>query len=126
MNRLFALLGPISAMLAVCAGAFGTHGLRARLDERLLNIFQTAVEYHFYHAIGLTLVALALQQRPQSRLLQWSGSMMFAGILLFSGSLYILALTDTRWLGMITPFGGLLFITSWILLALGLYQQEQP
>jgi len=112
-------------MLAVGFGAFGTHSLRGQLDEYQLGVYQTAVQYHFYHALGLTLVALALQQQPLNRLLQWSGSLMFIGTLLFSGSLYLLALTGSRWLGMITPFGGLLFITSWLLFGLGLFRQQQ-
>ena len=126
MSRIFGLLGPLSAMIAVVFGAFGSHALRGQLDEHLLGVYQTAVQYHFYHALGLTLIALALQQQPLNRLLQWSGSLMFIGMLLFSGSLYLLALTGSRWPGMITPFGGVLFITSWLLAGLALYRQPQP
>jgi len=126
MSRIIGLLGPLSAMLAVGFGAFGTHGLRGQLDEHMLGVYQTAVQYHFYHALGLTLIALALQQQPLNRLLQWSGSLMLTGTLLFSGSLYLLALTGSRWLGMVTPFGGLLFIASWLLFGLGLFRQQQP
>ncbi|MEL0082280.1 MAG: DUF423 domain-containing protein [Gammaproteobacteria bacterium] len=122
MSRIIGLLGPLSAMVAVTLGAFGSHGLRGQLDDYLLGIYQTAVQYHFYHALGLTLIALALRHQPLNRLLQWSGSLMFAGTLLFSGSLYLLALTGSRWLGMITPMGGLLFIVSWLLFAVALYR----
>jgi uncharacterized membrane protein YgdD (TMEM256/DUF423 family) len=125
MSRFFGLIGPLSAMLAVGFGAFGTHGLRGQLDTHLLAVFQTAVQYHFYHALGLTLIALALQQQPLNRLLQWSGSLMLVGTLLFSGSLYLLALSGWRWLGMITPFGGLLFIASWVLFGLALFQANR-
>ena len=122
MHRLFNLIGPLSALLAVAAGAFGTHALRGQLSDRLFSVYQTAVEYHFYHALGLILIALARYHRPESRLLEWSGWLMFGGLLLFSGSLYVLALADIPILGMITPFGGLLFLTSWLLLAIALYQ----
>lgn len=126
MSRIFALLGPLSAMIAVVFGAFGSHALRGQLDERMLAIYQTAVQYHFYHAVGLTLIALALQQQPLNRLLHWGGSLMFLGTLLFSGSLYLLALSGSRWLGMVTPFGGILFIASWLLVGLGLYRHQLP
>ncbi len=122
MHRLFNLIGPLCALLAVAAGAFGTHALRGELSDRLFSVYQTAVEYHFYHALGLILIALARYHRPESHLLEWSGWLMFGGLLLFSGSLYVLALADITILGMITPFGGLLFLTSWLLLAIALYQ----
>ncbi len=123
MSRIIGLLGPLSALLAVGFGAFGTHGLRGQLDDYHLGVYHTAVQYHFYHALGLTLIGLALQRYPLSRLLQWSGSLMLAGTLLFSGSLYLLALLGSRWLGMVTPFGGLLFIASWLLFGLALFWQ---
>jgi uncharacterized membrane protein YgdD (TMEM256/DUF423 family) len=97
-------------------GAFGAHALRERLSTEMLNVWHTAVEYHFIHALGLLIVSTLILHFPTSNLLRWSGWLMFAGIVLFSGSLYALALTGTRVLGAITPFGGVLFIVAWALL----------
>jgi len=97
--------------LAVALGAFGAHGLRARLDAYSMDIYQRAVLYHFLHALGLLIVSTL--PRP-SQAVCW---LLLAGIVLFSGSLYILALTGVRALGAVTPFGGLSFIAAWLLLA---------
>jgi uncharacterized membrane protein YgdD (TMEM256/DUF423 family) len=106
-------LGCLSAASAVGLGAFGAHGLRNRIaDPRLLKYWETAVTYHFIHSWGLIFVALS------PRFPKYAGYAFLGGTLLFSGSLYALALTDKRWLGSITPFGGLLFIVGWGLLAL--------
>ncbi len=105
-------------MLVVGLGAFGAHGLKSRLTEDMMSVYQTGVQYHFYHALGLVLIGIIAFHLPASTLLKWSGWTMFAGIVLFSGSLYLLAITQTRWLGMITPIGGLAFIVSWLLLAI--------
>jgi uncharacterized membrane protein YgdD (TMEM256/DUF423 family) len=109
--RLFLVLGGVNAFLAVAAGAFGAHALKARLSERHLAIFETGARYHMYHALGLFAVAwLAAQQAPGAQFAGWS---MTAGIALFSGSLYALALTGIDRLGMITPLGGLAFLLGW-------------
>lgn len=118
MFKLFTSIGSLSALAAVLLGAFGAHALKGRLSADMLEIFQTGVQYHFYHALGLILVGLVACHLPDSNWLKWSGWTMFAGILVFSGSLYILALTGIKWLGAITPIGGTAFIISWILLTL--------
>lgn len=111
--RLFIALGATAALLAVALGAFGAHGLKARLTPDLLAVYQTAVQYHFWHAIGLVLIGLLALHMPDSGQLRAAGWLMLAGILLFSGSLYALALSGERWLGAVTPFGGLAFLLAW-------------
>ena len=116
MSKITIILGSINAMLAVILGAFGAHGLKSRLTEDLLAVYQTGVQYHFYHSLGLILIGVIAWQMPGSVWLKWSAWIMLAGIVLFSGSLYLLALTNMRWLGMITPIGGIAFIVAWLLL----------
>lgn len=118
-QKIFMLLGAFAAALAVALGAFGAHALKARLAPDLLVVYQTAVQYHFYHALGLVLVGLALVHWPDSAWAKLSGWIMLAGIVLFSGSLYLLTLTGQRWLGAITPVGGVAFIAAWVLFAVG-------
>ena len=108
--------GAFLALLAVMAGAFGAHGLRNLVSERGLEVFQTAVTYQIYHSIALVLLALLAGQGLPRKLLGWSAGFFLAGILLFSGSLYLLVLTDIRWIGPITPIGGVCFIVGWALL----------
>lgn len=108
--------GAGAALLAVMAGAFGSHGLRGTLDARSLEVFQTAVTYQMYHAIALVLVALLALTSLSRRLLAGAAVLFGAGILLFSGSLYLLVLTDLRWIGPLTPLGGLCFMMAWALL----------
>ena len=122
MARLVLSLGGLFAALAVVTGAFAAHGLRERIEPRLLEVFLTGAQYHFYHALGLCLVGLAAGQLGASRLLGASGWLMLAGILLFSGSLYLMALTGVRWLGAITPLGGTAFIAAWLCLALAAWR----
>ncbi|WP_436836562.1 DUF423 domain-containing protein [Paraglaciecola arctica] len=107
----------LSAMLSVILGAFAAHGLKSRLSEALLNTFQTGVQYQMYHSLALILVVLLYRQMPHSILL-YSAGFMFAGIVLFSGSLYLLALTQIKWFGPITPLGGICFIIGWALLTI--------
>jgi uncharacterized membrane protein YgdD (TMEM256/DUF423 family) len=111
--KLFLALGGAAALLAVALGAFGAHGLKSRLPADMLAVYQTGVQYHFYHALGLALVGLALLHLPDSAALRAAGWLMAAGILLFSGSLYALALSGERWLGAVTPIGGLAFLLGW-------------
>jgi uncharacterized membrane protein YgdD (TMEM256/DUF423 family) len=108
-------LAACSAMISVVLGAFAAHGLKSKLSETLLNTFQTGVQYQMYHSLALILLAILYRQVPQS-LLFYSAGFMFAGIILFSGSLYMLALTQLKWFGPITPIGGLCFIVGWALL----------
>jgi len=108
--------GAFLALLAVMAGAFGAHGLRNLVSERGLEVFQTAVTYQIYHSIALVLLALLAGQGLPRKLLGWSAGFFLAGILLFSGSLYLLVLTDIRWIGPITPLGGVCFMVGWALL----------
>ncbi len=117
MHSLFLLLGALSALTGVGMGAFGAHGLKAILSPELLAVYQTGVTYQMWHALGLIAIALLRQQAPRSSLLRWAGWLMFLGILLFSGSLYLLALLSQKWLGMITPIGGVSFLTAWLLIA---------
>jgi uncharacterized membrane protein YgdD (TMEM256/DUF423 family) len=116
--KLFLVLGCIAALLAVAIGAFGAHGLKARIAPELMSVFKTGVEYHFYHALGLILAGLAAFHLPESAYLRGAGWAMLAGIVLFSGSLYLLALTGLGWLGAITPAGGAAFIAAWVLFAI--------
>ena len=115
-HKLFITLGSINALLAVMLGAFGAHALKSRLTAELMVIYQTGIQYHFYHAFGLILIGIIAMHFPGSVLLKWSGWVMVTGIVLFSGSLYVLALTNIRWLGAITPIGGLAFIIAWLVL----------
>jgi len=110
-------------MVAVGAGAFGAHGLKRMLTPELLSVWQTGVLYHLVHALGLFVVAL-LGARYGSPLLSAAGMVMFAGIVLFSGSLYLLSLTGTHWLGAVTPFGGVAFLASWGMVALAAYRSQ--
>jgi uncharacterized membrane protein YgdD (TMEM256/DUF423 family) len=114
--RLFVLLGAINGFLAVALGAFAAHGLEGSLSQRMTETFQTGVDYHALHAVALLVVGL-LAGSAMPRLLALAGWAFFVGIVLFSGSLYLLVLSDTRWLGAITPFGGTAFLLGWATLA---------
>lgn len=109
-------VGSFNAALAIALGAFAAHGLQQHLDARSIEIFNTAADFHFWHAIGLILVGLIAKDSTQSSYagIAW---LMCIGILLFCGSLYILSITELRWLGVITPFGGTSFIIAWTWLA---------
>ena len=116
MDKTFLLLGAVAAFLAVALGAFGAHGLRARLSPEMMAVFQTGVQYHMAHALALILVAGVLG-RMSGWLIQTAGWCFVAGIVFFSGSLYLLAITGVTILGAITPIGGLLFLAGWACLA---------
>lgn len=116
--KLFLTLGAVLLAVAVALGAFGAHALKARLSAELLAVYHTAVQYHFYHALGLLMVGLIAMQLPASGLVRAAGWLMLAGIVLFSGSLYLLSASGMRWLGAVTPFGGMAFIGAWLVLAL--------
>ncbi|HVI75528.1 MAG TPA: DUF423 domain-containing protein [Anaeromyxobacteraceae bacterium] len=116
MDRLFFALGALSAFVSVAAGAFGAHALRARLAPDLLVIFETGARYEMYHALALVAVAWAAQRWPGPAT-SAAGWLFVAGTLLFSGSLYALALSGVRAIGAVTPFGGVAFLAGWALLA---------
>jgi uncharacterized membrane protein YgdD (TMEM256/DUF423 family) len=118
MFKIFVGIGGINALIAVALGAFGAHGLEGKLSPDMIAVFETGARYHFYHALGLIVVGLVSAQLPDSALLNASGWLMLAGIVLFSGSLYVLATSGIRWLGAITPFGGTAFIVAWLLLVI--------
>ena len=117
MVRLFFGLGAASAAVAVAAGAFGAHALRARLTPASLAVFETAARYQMYHALALLAVAWALSRWP-GQLPVWAGWLFVGGTILFSGSLYLLALTGARWWGAVTPLGGVAFLAGWVCLAI--------
>ena len=104
--------------LAVCIGAFGAHGLQARLDSYSLSVYEKGVFYHFIHALGMLAVPLLVRAGLISESAgKWTGWLLLAGIVLFSGSLYVLAITGVRTLGAVTPFGGVSFIAAWVTVA---------
>jgi uncharacterized membrane protein YgdD (TMEM256/DUF423 family) len=115
--KLFIVLGALAAALGVVLGAFGAHALKARLSPDMLAIYQTAVQYHLWHALGVIAIGIVAFQLPASVPLKWAGALMLAGVVLFSGSLYVLAMTGTRWLGAVTPFGGAAMIAAWLIFA---------
>jgi len=116
--RLFLALGAAFAALAVVLGAFGAHALKTRLPANLLEVYHTAVQYHFWHALGVLAVGITLQQLPDAGWLRAAGWFLTAGIVLFCGSLYLLALTGVRWLGAVAPLGGTAFILGWLAFAI--------
>ena len=127
MAKLFIQLAALNGALAVMIGAFGAHALKVRLTPELLSVYETGVQYHFWHSLALLAVGLLAFQLPDSRALMASGIAFIVGIILFSGSLYLLASTDIRQLGfmpvgLITPFGGMSFIIGWLLLIISSFR----
>jgi len=116
-TRLALLLASVFLFAAVALGAFGAHALRARLAPDLMTVYQTAVQYHFWHALGLLAIGALLGLRPDHAPLAVAGWLLVAGLLLFSGSLYALALTGIRGFGAVTPVGGIAFLAAWACLA---------
>jgi uncharacterized membrane protein YgdD (TMEM256/DUF423 family) len=127
MTRRYLALGALSAGLAVALGAFAAHALKTRLDPAALAIFEVGVRYQMYHALALLAVGLLAERRPgrESSLLVWSGALFLGGTLLFSGSLYGLALFGIRWLGAITPAGGVAFLAGWGCLAVAALRTQR-
>ena len=123
MDRLFFGLGGLSAFISVAAGAFATHALRSRLSPESLTVFETAARYQMYHALALLAVSWASSHWP-GLLLKVAGWCFVVGTVLFSGSLYTLALTGVRWLGAITPLGGVAFLTGWLCLATSAWSRQ--
>jgi uncharacterized membrane protein YgdD (TMEM256/DUF423 family) len=114
--RIFFVLGSVFSFLAVALGAFAAHILKDKLTSEMFNIYEVGVRYHFYHALGLFVVAWAISRTPQANFAP-AGWLFVAGIILFSGSLYAMSLTGIKALGIITPFGGLCFLAGWFWLA---------
>jgi uncharacterized membrane protein YgdD (TMEM256/DUF423 family) len=115
MDRFFFLSGAVAAFIAVALGAFGAHSLKTKLSADMLNIFEIGVRYQMYHALGLIAVAWATTRWPEANL-NAAGWAFIVGIVVFSGSLYLLSATDIRWFGAITPIGGLAFLIGWAIL----------
>lgn len=116
----FLLIASLMMALAIAIGAFGAHGLKAHVDESLMKIYQTGVQYHFYNTLGLFAIAFLSTLLPQSKKILVSGYLIFLGTLIFSFSLYTLVLLKLSWLGAITPIGGTLMIIGWLLAAFSL------
>jgi uncharacterized membrane protein YgdD (TMEM256/DUF423 family) len=112
-------IAAILLALAVAIGAFGAHGLRGKIDDYSMTVYERAVMYHFFHALGLLIVSTL----PRQTALSWVSWLLLAGIVLFSGSLYLLAITGVRSLGAVTPFGGLAFLAAWIVLAAAMFRR---
>ena len=124
MERKVFVAGSILAALGVAFGAFGAHGLKAAVSPEILAVFETGVRYQMYHALGLLALAWAIGRWPERRLAP-AAWLLVAGTVVFSGSLYLLVLTDTRWLGAITPLGGVALIGGWALTAWRLLRPER-
>ncbi len=122
MSKTILMTASVVLTLAVIIGAFGAHGLKSHLSNEMMQVYKTGVEYHFYHALGLLLIGVLSVSMP-SGLLNWSAIFLTLGIILFSGSLYIMAITGIKWLGAITPLGGLSFITGWIILFVAVWKK---
>jgi uncharacterized membrane protein YgdD (TMEM256/DUF423 family) len=118
MDRRFLFIGAALGFLGVAIGAFGAHGLRGRLSPEMLAVFEIGVRYQMYHVFALLFVAAAIGRTPRTRVLDISGYAFLAGVIIFSGSLYALALTATPLFGAITPIGGLAFLIGWACLAI--------
>lgn len=116
--KVFIVLGSLNAFISVALGAFGAHGLRYKLTPELLVTWEKAVDYQMYHALALLIIALSIKLWPDVRRVRTAGFLLFVGIVLFSGSLYALVLTDIRVFGIITPIGGVAFLWGWILFGL--------
>jgi uncharacterized membrane protein YgdD (TMEM256/DUF423 family) len=131
MAKTYLLIAALNGFIAVALGAFGAHGLKQRLSADMLAVYQTGVQYHFYHTFALFAVALLMLQMPLlnislSTALRWSGILFVVGIVIFSGSLYVLSITGIRWLGAITPLGGVAFLAGWLWLARAAWLWAEP
>src|SRR5690606_39958762 len=120
-DRQLIIIAALTLLVGVGAGAFGAHGLKRVVTPDMLSVWQTAVLYQLVHGLGMLLIAV-LSTRLGSPLLNLSGGVMFAGVLIFSGSLYALVLTETKWLGALTPLGGAAFLAAWAMVALAAYR----
>lgn len=122
-SRFFLISGSLSAFISIAAGAFGAHLLKTHLSAEMLSVFETAVRYQMYHALALCIVAVVIRTHPG----KWghtAGWLFILGTVLFSGSLYVLSMTGIRWLGAITPLGGVAFLLGWVGLAMHAFKME--
>lgn len=122
MLNTFVVIGAINAFLTVALGAFGAHGLKGKITEDMLTVYQTGVQYHMFHSLGLIAVGILGGKLASTTMVAWSGWALLVGIILFSGSLYALSLSGIRVLGAITPIGGVSFLVGWALLAIAAYR----
>jgi uncharacterized membrane protein YgdD (TMEM256/DUF423 family) len=125
MLRTFVMIGAINLFLSVALGAFGAHGLQGKISDHYLEIWKTGVQYHMLHGTGILLAALLSQFLNSKQAVRFAGNLFLAGIFLFSGSLYLLAVTGVGVLGAITPLGGVCFLSGWALLAYAGYQNTK-
>lgn len=123
MARVFLFLGAVNAVLVVAAGAYGAHALKGQLSTEHATLFQTALQYHMFHALGLLAVGVVATLRPASILLAWAGGLMMAGIALFCASLYMTAVTGYRGPVMTAPFGGTAFMVAWVLFGIAVLRR---
>ncbi|GAC42836.1 DUF423 domain-containing protein [Paenibacillus popilliae] len=118
MLRRYAMIGSLQMLLSVALGAFGAHIMQPRLTPERMATYETAVQYHMAHALGLILIAILADKLADQKKVQWSARLLFSGMIIFSGSLYLLCFTGFSMLGAITPIGGVAFLIGWLMLAL--------
>ncbi|KAF4325387.1 hypothetical protein G195_000908 [Phytophthora kernoviae 00238/432] len=117
------MTGAVLTMLSVAIGAFGAHMLKESIGADAIAVYETGVQYHMIHAIGLLIIGLTAGQLGPSTKLKWAARLLFIGIIVFSGSLYVLSISGIKILGAITPIGGVAFIVGWLLLAMDVWQR---
>lgn len=120
----FLIMACLLMATAVSLGAFGAHGLKKIITPDMLSVYQTGVQYQFYHALGLLGVAF-IAHVNSTKLVNMAGNLMFTGVMIFSGSLYLLVILNIKWLGAITPIGGVLMVVSWVLLAWSVFRSNE-
>lgn len=123
MQRKWMMLGAVLTMLSVAIGAFGAHMLKEKIGADAIAVYETGVQYHMIHAIGLLIIGLTAGHLGSSTKLKWAARLLFIGIIIFSGSLYVLSISGIKILGAITPIGGVAFIVGWLLLAIDVWQR---
>lgn len=123
MQRVWMTVGAVMTMLSVAIGAFGAHMLKEKIGADAIAVYETGVQYHMIHALALLIVGLTAGQLGMSSKLKWAARLLFIGIIVFSGSLYVLSITGIKVLGAITPIGGVAFIAGWLLFALDVWQR---
>ncbi|WP_405156059.1 DUF423 domain-containing protein [Paenibacillus sp. FSL K6-0108] len=123
MQRKWMMLGAVLTMLSVAIGAFGAHMLKERIGADAIAVYETGVQYHMIHAIALLIIGLTAGQLGPSTKLKWAARLLFTGIIIFSGSLYVLSISGIKMLGAITPIGGVAFIVGWLLFAIDVWQR---